>query len=354
MAVNPKVARLSAQQRAALNRTVNGVTRTLTAAWAQAWDQVASEWAAALFELASAGENGQWPSRSQVTRAERAQRALEATQKLLNDLAAEGAATISGKLPDLTTASADWQARLVGAQMPAVAGADVVAGVAFNRVDPLALESIVVRTTQQITALSFAISPEATAAIQMELIRGMAVGDNPRTAARRMVKRVEGRFNGGLARANNIARTEMLDAHRAAAHAQDLTNADVLTGWEWSTKLDSRTCISCVVQHGSTHEIDEPGPLDHQQGRCARIPVTKSWRELGYDIDEPAGIRVDAKKWFDGLPGEEQVAMMGKERLKAYQSGEATWDDLSTRRRTSGWRDSFVPTPVANLRRTTP
>lgn len=351
MAVNPKVVRLTAQQRAALNRTVNGVTRTLTAAWAQAWDQVAQEWAAALTELVSAGEDGKWPTRSQVMRAERAQRAVEATQKLLSDLAAEGSATISGKLPDLSTAAADWQARLVGAQMPPAAGADVVAGVAFNRVDPLALESIVARTTQQITALSFAISPEATAAIQLELIRGVAVGDNPRAAARRMLKKVEGRFNGGLARANNIARTEMLDAHRASAHAQDLANADVLTGWEWSTKLDSRTCISCLVQNGSTHELDEPGPLDHQQGRCARIPITKSWRELGYDIDEPAGIRTDAKKWFDGLSKEEQVAIMGKERLKAYQSGTASWDELSTRRTTSGWRDSFVPTPVSDLRR---
>lgn len=352
MTVNPKVLRLSQRQRAALNRTVNGTTRSLTAAWAQAWDVVATEWAAALTDLVAASEDGKWPSRSQVMRADRAQQAVTTTQRLLSEMAAEGVGTITAKLPELTTAAADWQAKMMGAQYPPEAAADVRAGLAFNRVDPLALEAIVARSTQQITALSYAISVEATAAIQLELIRGIAVGDNPRTAARRMLKRVEGRFNGGLSRAVNIARTEMLDANRSAAHAQDLANADVLTGWEWSAKLDARTCSSCLAQHGSLHEVDEAGPLDHQQGRCARIPVTKSWRALGFDIDEPPSASQDAQAWFNGLPEEEQVGIMGSERLGLLRSGATTWSDLSTRRKTSGWRDSFAPTPVSQLRRT--
>lgn len=352
MAVNPKTQRIAANQRAALNRVVNQTTRSLTAAWEQAWATVSAEWVAALTELAAAGEDGRWPTYTQVVRAERAQRALDMTTKLLNDLAAEGAATVSATLPEVSQKAAEATARMITAQLPANAAATLTVGATFNRVDPLQLEAIVNRTTQQITALHYPISAEATAAIQQELIRGVLVGDNPREAARRMLQRVEGRFNGGLARAVNVARTEMLDANRAASQAQELANNDLLTEWEWTAKLDSRTCISCVVQHGSRHPLEDPGPIDHQQGRCARIPVTKTWRELGFDIDEPEGIIQDPKAWFNGLSKEEQVGIMGAERLTLFQAGTVGWDELSTRRTNSGWRDSMVPTPVSQLRRT--
>lgn len=352
MSITPKVQRISTNQRAALNRVVNQTTRSLVSAWDEAWKTVSAEWVAALTELAAAGEDGRWPTRSQVLRAERAQRALDMTTQLLARLSTDSAVTISATLPKLSTDAAAYTARMVEAQLPPGASDTVTAGVGFNRVDPMQLEAIVNRTTQQITALHYPISAEATAAIQQELIRGIVVGDNPRTAAHRMLKRVEGRFNGGLSRAVNVARTEMLDANRSAAQAQELANKDVLTAWEWSAKLDSRTCISCLVQNGSTHPIEDPGPLDHQQGRCSRIPVTKTWRELGFNVDEPVGVKTDSKAWFNGLPEAEQSSIMGADRLALFKAGDVSWEDLSSRRTNSGWRDSFTPTPVSQLRRT--
>jgi hypothetical protein len=44
---------------------------------------------------------------------------------------------------------------------------------------------------------------------------------------------------------------------------------------------------------------------------------------------------------------------MGAERLQLLQSGAISWDDLSTRRQTDGWRDSFGVTPLKNLRSST-
>ena len=97
------------------------------------------------------------------------------------------------------------------------------------------------------------------------------------------------------------------------------------------------------------HKVYEAGPDDHQQGRCARVPVTKSWRDLGFDLDEPASILPDSRAWFDGLPGEDQVAIMGQARLDLLNSGKVGWDDLATKRTTSGWLDSWAPTPVKDL-----
>lgn len=346
MAVNRETMRLAAAARAEVNGAVNGTVRSLTSAWVAAWDDLAREWQAALSELAAGDE---WPSRAALARADRAQRALDATREALDDLARTTGTQVATPLPDLTTAAAEWEARMTAAQMPAAAGAATELTARFNRVDPDQLAAIVNRSTQQITALTYPISTEATAVIQTTLIRGIALGDNPRATAREMLRRVEGGFNGGLTRALNIARTEQLDAHRAAGRAQDEANANVLTEWEWHTQLDVRTCSSCLVQHGTRHPLDEDGPLDHQQGRCARVPVTMSWRELGFNIDEPPSVTPDAKAWFDGLGASQQEQILGSAKLELYQSGRVSWQDLSSRRSTPGWRDSYAPTSLRAL-----
>ena len=102
--------------------------------------------------------------------------------------------------------------------------------------------------------------------------------------------------------------------------------------------------------HGTEHPPSVAGPLDHQQGRCDRLPVTASWKDLGFEgVEEPPSIVPDARAWFDGLPETERAAILGDTRLALLDSGQITWDDLVTRRETRGWRPSYVPTPVAAL-----
>jgi SPP1 gp7 family putative phage head morphogenesis protein len=183
------------------------------------------------------------------------------------------------------------------------------------------------------------------------LLAGISVGDNPRTAARAMLSRVEGAFNGGLTRAMTIARTEMLDAYRTASRYTHAANADVLDGWVWTAALDRRTCPSCWSQHGNVYPVDQPGPLDHQQGRCARVPKTKTWRQLGINLDEPPSVLPDAQTRFWQLPAADRAAIMGPARLELLRTGRIGWDDLAVRRTSTGWRDSYTPRSVADLRR---
>lgn len=351
MAINPETLRLIARMRAELGSIVDDTVRITVAAWVDAWDEIAGAWDAALTELATARADGRWPTQTQVYRYERTTKALDVTSELIADLAEQAGIRVTDALPGLTEVAAEWEARLTAAQMPPTAGTQAVLTAQFNRVDPLALNAIVTRTTQQVTALILPLSAEATAAMHATLVRGIALGDNPLEAARRMLRRVEGDFNGGLTRALTIARTEMLDAHRAASHAQDTANADVLAGWQWMASLDVTTCPSCLAMHGTVHPIDTPGPEDHQNGRCARLPKTKTWAELGFTgIEEPADLLTNAQAWFDGLTPAEQLQIMGPARLELLQSGQIGWDDLSTRRSTPGWRDAQTVTPVRDLR----
>lgn len=335
--------------RAAVDALADEQTRRLTAAWVRAWDTLIWEVTGAVQELAQLADDGRWPTRSQVLRNERARRALEVVREALQRLAAEANRGIGQAAADAADIAAARTARIIASQFPPQAGDHATLAVRFNRVPADQIAAVVARTTQQITALTWPLAAAATEAMKQELIRGIALGDNPRAAARRMLQRLEGGFNGGLARALNIARTEILDAHRAAAAASQAANSKVLTGWVWTAKLDARTCPSCWAQHGSRHPLDEQGPLDHQSGRCARTPVTKSWKELGFDIPEPPSILPDARTTFAGLPEADQLQIMGPARLAALQRGDIAWDDLSKLRRTNGWRDSYGVVPLRDL-----
>lgn len=350
MAIAPETLNLVGQMRVTLSRRTDTTTAAITRSWAAAWAELQPEWTAAIDDLIASSTGGKWPARAQIARAERAQAALTATRAALADLGRQAGVTITEQLPALTGEATAWQSRIAASQYPAAAGGESVVVAGLQWVDPGAIDAIVTRTSGQVTSLLRPLSAEATAAMRASLIRGVALGQNPQVAARRMVDRVQGRFEGGRHRAETIARTEMLDAHRAAAFAHDQANTDTLAGWVWTATLDSRTCPSCWVQHGGVHPVTDPGPLDHPRGRCARVPRTKSWADLGFpDLDEPGDVIPDGRAAFDALPVTDQVAVMGQARLDLYRSGRVSWGDLSQRRSTAGWRDSFGVTPVRDL-----
>ena len=139
-----------------------------------------------------------------------------------------------------------------------------------------------------------------------------------------------------------------------AIHYQTLTvhNFEVEVDHSYvANGIAVHNCPSCWSKHGEIFDLDVPGPEDHQQGRCTRVPVAKTWRDLGFDIDEPASLLPDAQSTFAGLPREQQLQVMGKSRLDLLDSGQASWGDLATKRSTDGWRDSWAPTPLADLTR---
>lgn len=333
---------LTANQRAkiTLNATVDASTAAIAKAWATAWEEVTDEWRSALAELASMADENGWPARYAALRVERAQIALRHTAEQLDKLAKQAGVTITRTLPDVAMLAETVQAELVRLQLPAKAG------IAWNRLSPQAIEWMVERSTQQIESTLWPLSRDAQAVMRQTLLRGAVAGDNPRDVADLMLSRLEGDFNGGLRRAENIARTELLDAHRHAALESRKANRDVLTGWRWTATLNARTCPACLAMDGKVFDLDTPGPDDHQSGRCVAVPVTLSWADLGFDLPEPADDAPTGREWLEGQPERVQVDVLGRRRYDALKAGRIGWDDMAKVRRTPHWRDSVGVAPL--------
>ena len=325
MAVTVETMAVLAQQRAEIDAILNARRIAATAQWEASWGRMQDEltsWADAWAEIAEAQlAGGRNPYRLVNLRAMRqvAEDELRGNLDVATRLDREG-------LGRLTMTAGQHAAQLAGSQLPRTSRG----AIAWLPTNPAALEAVVKRATQQITARHYYLSREATRSVRSALRLGMAAGDNPRTVARAM-----------------IARTELLDGYRYAASEAHRANADVLAGWQWLTELSSRTCPACLDQNGSEHPLEEEGPIDHQCGRCSRVPIIRPLKDLGIGGPEPRSVVPDSEAWFNSQPAEVQRQIMGPKRFEAWKDGRFPRDRWSKRVETDGWRDSFhVGDPV--------
>jgi hypothetical protein len=341
MAVTDETLRLINQLRDATAAITDSHTRDLVKAYANAWDEVAADLDAALLDLAASAKDDRITA-AQVRRSTRVRKSLAVIGDELTRLADEASILISGDLDHAVDVAGKAQAALTKSQMPPVASGTADLVVDWAMVDDNAIRAIVERSTEQIHAATRPMSGQAVDAMKRELVRGIAGGSNPNDTARRMLARCQGVFEGGSARAVRISRTETLDAMREAGRLSDEANTEVVKGWVWMAQLSSRTCPACWGQHGTEHAIADPGPLGHQNCRCARSPLTKTWKDLGFDIEEPKSLLPDAETRFGALSKDKQVAVLGQARFDAWKKGDYPMSSWASRRETSGWRDSYV------------
>lgn len=341
MAYSTDSARILDGLRAQLALIADEHTRIQTAAWVRAWDDVAPELQAALDDLTA---DGLKPTRAQLIRARRLTNALDLIEDRLASLVDGSASAAIARLDEIVNTAGALTDQLISASLPPGASVN-----GWAMVDPASVDAIVTRTAEQITKLSYPLPAQATANMKRELVRGMLVGANPRETARRMVARTGSTFNGGLSRALTIARTEQMDAHRAAAQVSEQANVDTLAGWTWVCAVSERTCPACWSMHGTEHALTDPGPLGHQNCRCARVPRAKTWRELGFDIDEPASVLPSREDAFGNLTDLQQRDVLGPRRYDAWKSGDYPMSDWAVKRENPGWRPSYnvAPAPAA-------
>ncbi len=133
-----------------------------------------------------------------------------------------------------------------------------------------------------------------TGAIQQGMIQGETTDQ--------IVRRVHGTqaagFKDGILQtsrnqARNMVRTAVNHVSNAARERLYAENDDLVKGVQWVATLDTRTCEECGGLDGQVFEMDEgPRPPAHPSCRCATVPVIKSWKELGIDLEEaPDGTR---------------------------------------------------------------
>jgi SPP1 gp7 family putative phage head morphogenesis protein len=347
VAINRETLRRARVLVSAVGDQADHATRLATAAWLAAWRELEPMWTAALTELLRSGQ----PVTSADVERERVLRAAITRTYFAAEALARYAA-------QLTTVAAGEAVRLTAADYPAVIASQLpaeyraAAAARYAARSPgTALDVMLARVAETIHSLTLPLPGFALKVIKERLVLGIGLGLNPNQTARQTVRELRNAFDLPLTRAVNIVRTETLDAYRNAARLIDMANADVLAGWRWAAQMDRRTCPSCWSKHGTLYSVDTPGPWDHQQGRCARVPELRSWAELGLPGKEPQSALPDARKVFAGLPASDQLAIMGPARLELLQSGKVGWSDLSVQRSTPGWRDSFAARPVGDLKK---
>lgn len=147
---------------------------------------------------------------------------------------------------------------------------------------------------------------------------GVAQGKNPREIARLAQQYFNVRQSPLNDAYNLVQTTHMYSARRGAqAVYQDVG----VERWRWSAAMDARTCRACVSLHGTVHPVEQV-LNDHHRGRCAMIPITPAWRELGFsDGREPAfETGVD---YFNRQDAATQRAIIGNDVLyEAIRRGE--------------------------------
>ena len=175
------------------------------------------------------------------------------------------------------------------------------------------------------------------------MVEGLTAGWNPRKLARE----IRAQYGMGLTRALRISRTEQLRAYREATRNTYKENRHVVREWERHAEHSARTCAACLLLDGKRYGLDEPMD-DHVGGRCAMLPITKTYRELGIDVDEPDFKRELGTAWLLRQPEGTQAQILGT-LYDPWKAGEFELEDIPKQVRSDVWGNSWVPKALKEL-----
>ena len=156
---------------------------------------------------------------------------------------------------------------------------------------------------EMLKKLETATADRITALARKAMVEGQAM----ETMARAIRKQgIEGTFAGieGISQtllqsASNYSKDQIIKEHFS----------DLVTGWEYVTTLDGRTCLVCGANDGQKYKLNDIKPIlpRHFRCRCTYVPTTPTYKELGIDMDEiTTGQRPTVKhteKWVNHRDG---------------------------------------------------
>ena len=175
---------------------------------------------------------------------------------------------------------------------------------------------------------------DAADGMTRQLLRGTALGWNPRKTAREMQKGMAS----GLNRAFNIARTEQLRVYRDVSR-QQYQNSGVVIGYKRIAAKQDRTCPACLMADGKFYELDQVME-EHPSGRCALVPIVEGEAEVTWK---------QGRDWFSEQDESTQRKILGKGRYNAWVDGKFDLDELVTTKRNNVWGDSIQSKSLQDL-----
>jgi SPP1 gp7 family putative phage head morphogenesis protein len=165
-----------------------------------------------------------------------------------------------------------------------------------------------------------------------------------------IVKRVREVMDLSRRNAETLVHTSVQSVANTTREKIFADNDDVMAGKEWSSALDRKTCPTCgaldnkrwttdskPINHSMVYQI----PPKHFRCRCSMVPVLKTWKELGINMDElPDGTRasmsgqVTDKSFEDWLKRKTETdptfadRTLGKGRAELWRNGKITMDQM--------------------------
>lgn len=261
---------------------------------------------------------------------------------------------LAKELADLVEYEVGYQYSLFESVIPA----QVLAEVGLSRVGVAQVDAAVrSRPFQGRLLKEWAQSMEST---RMQRIRDhVRMGYVENQTIDQIVRRIRGTKAKGYAdgvleidrrSAQAVVRTAV--AHTAATAREMFyeANGDLIKARKWDSTLDGRTTPICMARDGKLYEPVTHKPIGHTLGwlggpgrahwncRSVDIPVTKSWRELGIDLDDlPAGTRASMDgqvpaettygEWLKRQSAGRQDEILGPNRAALLRSG-VKFDEL--------------------------
>lgn len=184
--------------------------------------------------------------------------------------------------------------------------------------------------------------------------QGVAQGESLQEIVNRIMGDVKKGIPGVMAMSRRDATALVHDSVMKIANDAKLAvyreNADILKGVEQLSTLDSKTSVTCIAYSGAAWDLDgqpingttlpfDGGCPRHVNCRSVLVPITKTYRELGLDVNEKgAGTRssdlgqVKASMTFDAFLKRHDVdyqdALLGKGKAQLWRTGKITLTDL--------------------------
>lgn len=226
--------------------------------------------------------------------------------------------------------------QMLGAASPAPSGSGAI---------QTALDKLGVEATEKIAALARGGNPldqifqkaypAAAAGLTDQLLRGAALGWNPRKTAAAAKK-------AGLVQGLNhillVYRDQQIRNYREAQ--LDAYNANpYVYGYMRLAAKNDRTCAACLRLDGEIYELGEHMPL-HPQDRCAIIPLIEG---------QPLPQWKRGLDWLREQSPETQRKVLGRQRFELWQQGLFDLNELATVGNHPVWGPTARVTPVKAL-----
>jgi SPP1 gp7 family putative phage head morphogenesis protein len=330
----PDLQRAAQRLRDTLEARTEEASTQITRSWLVAQQRIDLEVQALLSKMEAARLAGIDPSPAWLYQ----ERRLAALTDAIGDQVADWARTAEPAIRDLAYAAAAQASQ--GAKELAREAARVdLPGVeaSFTDLAPENMATILGHLAPggPLRDLLVSLGPETAEAAAQTLLQGVLLGKGSDWIAKGLGQALDiPRW-----RAETIARTEALRAYRETSR-ETYKKSNVVGQWEWNAALDRRTCPACVALHGSLFSLDEQ--LDgHPRCRCAMVPVTKTWAELGMDpaLDEmnPRVPTETGPEWLKRQTPQTQRAVLGPGKYDLYANGKADLPDFVARTHNDRW-----------------